>query len=242
MGVGVYPGTDSHVGTVGTVKLSAAQCRQPQRHRTPAWSKVGTGSEPTRNNMQKIYDVILADPPWFFRNYSKDDPHKVNIKGRGQQRHYPTMTESEICAMQIPASKNATLFLWTTWTFMPQALRVIEAWGFQYKTLAWIWVKSNKSGNGFFTGMGYYTRANSEPCLLATRGVPLKVSDRGVLSVIYAPVREHSRKPDEQYSKIERLYPLVKYPDRLELFARRQQPGWDVFGNQVEDSINIKST
>jgi N6-adenosine-specific RNA methylase IME4 len=184
-----------------------------------------------------LYDVILADPPWYFRNYSADDPHEVHDRGRGQQRHYPTMTEDEICALQVPASDNAVLFLWSCWPILPQSLRVIEAWGFEYKTLAWVWVKSNPSGFGFFTGMGYYTRSNSEPCLLATRGSLRKPANRSIQSLIYSPVMQHSRKPDDQYRKIESLYPGMKY---LEMFARRTRPGWDVFGNEVENSIRLQ--
>lgn len=87
-------------------------------------------------------------------------------------------------------------------------------------------------------GMGYYTRSNSEPCLLGVRGKPPKPFDRGILSLIYAPVREHSRKPDEQYGKIERLYPQGPY---LEMFARRPRPGWQVWGNEVESTVEIVS-
>ena len=126
----------------------------------------------------KLYDVILADPPWHFKNYSKDDPHAVIPTSRGQQRHYPTMTEQEICALKVPAKKNAALFLWVSWTILPQALRVIAAWGFEYKTLGFEWIKLNTSGIGWHVGMGYYTRANPEPCLLAVRGdMPVAVHD-----------------------------------------------------------------
>jgi N6-adenosine-specific RNA methylase IME4 len=183
-----------------------------------------------------LYDVILADPPWYFKNYSADNPHELTNRGRGQQRHYPTMTEAEICALNVPANENAVLFLWACWPILPQALRVIESWGFEYKSLAWVWIKANPSGFGFFTGMGYYTRANSEPCLLATRGSLPKPRNRGVQALIYSPVKEHSRKPEEQYSKIERLYPGMRF---LEMFARRRRNGWDAFGNEVKGSINL---
>ena len=138
--------------------------------------------------------------------------------------------------MNIPAKEDAVLFLWACWPILPQALRVIEAWDFEYKSLAWIWIKANKSGFGFFTGMGYYTRANSEPCLLATRGNLPKPANRSIQALIYSPVHEHSRKPDDQYRKIEALYPGKSY---LEMFARRRRPTWDVFGNEVEGSISL---
>jgi len=191
---------------------------------------------PDQPKILLTYDVILADPPWYFRNYSANDPHTVHNRGRGQQRHYPTMTEDEICALKIPAAKDSVLFLWSCWPILPQSLRVIEAWGFEYKSLAWVWIKANRSGMGFFHGMGYYTRANSEPCLLATRGDLPKPANRGIQALIYHPVMEHSRKPDDQYRKIEALYPNMRY---LELFARRKRIGWDVWGNEVESDIQI---
>jgi N6-adenosine-specific RNA methylase IME4 len=147
------------------------------------------------------------------------------------------MSLEDICGLDIGglAAKNAVLFLWSVWPRIFDARAVIESWGFQYKTKAFTWVKSRRNGFGFHFGMGYYTRANDEPCLLATRGnMPVAVHDE--LALIYSPVREHSRKPDEQYGKIERLYPGRRY---LELFARRRRSGWDVFGNQVEGSISL---
>jgi N6-adenosine-specific RNA methylase IME4 len=147
------------------------------------------------------------------------------------------MTLEEICALPIAelTSDNAALFLWSVWPRIFDAQAVITSWGFTYRTIAWVWVKAKKSGFGFFTGMGYYTRANSEPCLLAVRGrMPVLAHD--VLSLIYAPVRKHSQKPDEQYPKIERLYE----GPYLELFARKKHsPKWDVWGNEVESDITL---
>jgi N6-adenosine-specific RNA methylase IME4 len=179
------------------------------------------------------YDVILADPPWHFRNYSGTDPKEVNNRTRGSQAHYPTMTTDELCTLPVAdmAADNAVLFLWSCWPILPDSLRVIEAWGFEYKTLAWVWLKSNPSGFGFFLGMGYYTRSNTEFCLIATRGNPPKPKNRGIMSLIYAPVMEHSRKPDDQYRKIEALYPEMNY---LELFAGRPWPGWSTVGNAID--------
>jgi N6-adenosine-specific RNA methylase IME4 len=184
----------------------------------------------------KNYSVILADPPWHFRNYSADAPGLMHKRSRGANRYYPTMTTDDICKMVIPAADNAVLFMWACWPMMPDALKVIEAWGFEYKTLAWIWIKSNPTGFGFNMGMGYYTRSNSEPCLLATRGKLPKPADRGILSLIYAPILQHSRKPDDQYRKIESLYPGEHY---LELFARRRWPNWDSWGNQAPQGSDI---
>lgn len=190
--------------------------------------------------MTKTFDIILADPPWHFRNYSADEPGMIHERSRGQNRYYPTMLTDDICKLQIPAADNSVLFLWACWPVLPDALRVIKAWGFEYKSLAWIWIKANKTGWGFFQGMGYYTRANSEPCLLATRGNLPKPANRSIMALIYSPVQQHSKKPDDQYRKIEALYPNKSY---LELFARRDgRPGWAYWGNEVESGIEIKET
>ena len=193
------------------------------------------------------YNIVLADPPWWFRNYSADAPGEIHDRSRGAAKYYPTMKTIDIMSIPVNliAEDNALLFLWSVWPLLPDALQVIKAWGFEYKTIAWVWVKANKSGMGFFTGMGYYTRSNSEPCLfatrgdefgsepclLATRGKVQRPENKGIQSLIYSSVREHSRKPDDQYRKIESLYPGKKY---LELFARRERSGWSSWGNEVE--------
>lgn len=194
-------------------------------------------------NTDQKFNIILADVPWYFRNYSADDPHTTHKHSRGQQRHYPVMLTEEICALPVQslAADNAILFFWACWPVLPDALKVIEAWGFEYKSLAWVWIKSNPTGFGHHMGMGYYTRANSEPCLLATRGNLPKPADRGILSLIYAPVLAHSRKPIDQFRKIEALYPASLYPNRLELFARRKQPGWTTIGNGL-DGLDINES
>lgn len=184
------------------------------------------------------YPVILADPPWHFRNYSADAPGMTHERSRGANRYYPTMTTDALCRIDIPSADDAVLFLWACWPMLPDALRVIDAWGFEYKSLAWVWVKANPSYTGFFKGMGYYTRSNSEPCLLATRGKIAKPRNRSVAALIYSPVRQHSRKPDEQYGKIERLYPSGPY---LEMFARRPWRNWHSWGNEIESDIQIES-
>lgn len=176
------------------------------------------------------FRVILADPPWHFQNYAADEPGVLHARSRGANRHYPTMSTDDICRLRIPAARDAVLFLWACWPLLPDALRVITSWGFMYKSVAWVWVKLNRSGKGFHWGTGYYTRANSEPCLLATRGNLPKPSVRDVHALIVSPVRQHSRKPDEQYSKVERLYPRGPH---LELFARQQRPGWAAHGDQT---------
>jgi N6-adenosine-specific RNA methylase IME4 len=118
--------------------------------------------------------------------------------------------------------------LWAVWPVLDDALEVITAWGFEYQTAGFVWVKQNSSGS-LFMGMGYHTRANTEPCLLATRGNPPRLAD-DVHQVIMAPVGEHSAKPDEAYRRIRRLYP----GPCLELFARKRRENWTVWGNEVD--------
>lgn len=180
--------------------------------------------------MKKEYDVILADPPWNFKVWNKEKQG-----GRSISDKYSLMNVEDICALPVQdfAAENCALFMWATWPNIEEAFVVMKAWGFKYRTLGWDWVKAKKSGFGFHFGMGYYTRANTEPCLLAVKG-KMSVSVHDISALIYTPVREHSRKPDEQYEKIEKLYPGMRY---LELFARRKREGWDCFGNEVESDI-----
>jgi N6-adenosine-specific RNA methylase IME4 len=190
--------------------------------------------------MQK-YDVILADPPW---SHSEKPPElwgeellKQNPQARCPARHYPVMSIDAIIDLPISvfATSNCALFMWGCWPLLFEMPAVAEAWGFSYRTIAWVWVKANSTGFGHFMGLGNYTRANTEPCLLFVKG-KMPVATKDVLALIYSPRREHSRKPDEQYGKIERLYPNMRY---LELFARKKREGWDSWGNEVESDIEI---
>lgn len=177
------------------------------------------------------YDVILADPPWSYYAWDKN----TGPNGRTAAKHYNTMSIEQICDIDVGqlANDNAALFLWAVWPDIFRAREVIEAWGFTYRTIAWVWAKLNPSSLGFHYGLGHYTRANTEPCLLAVRGsMPPAVKD--VQALIVSPVRQHSRKPDEQYGKIARLYPDTKC---IELFARRPREGWSVWGNEVESDV-----
>lgn len=178
------------------------------------------------------YDVILADVPWDFKVWNKDTG-----SGRSPSAHYPTMNLDDICALPIKnlANKNCALFFWGVWPRLFDCEKVIKAWGFKYATKAFTWVKMDKTNSRPVMGMGYYTRANDEFCLLATRGhMPVAVHNE--IGLIFAPRRAHSQKPDEQYGKIERLYPNMRY---LELFARERRENWAAFGNEVEGSITL---
>lgn len=171
------------------------------------------------------FKVVLADPPWAFKTYSKKG------MGKSAEKHYQTMTLADICALPVSdiADKNSTLLIWTTGPMYEKTMQVIKAWGFTYKTLGFVWMKKNRKSDGLFVGMGYWTRSNAELCLLATRGKPKRISKR-VRQAILAPVREHSRKPEEAYTRIEELL-AGPY---IELFARTTRPGWTAWGNESE--------
>lgn len=176
-----------------------------------------------------------------FKDYSGHGPNEIHEGIRGAARHYQTMDFEAICNIPVCnlVKDDAVLFLWAYWPMLPQALELIDRWGFTYKTEAWVWAKRNKKSPGWHMGLGFHTRANTEVCLLATRGKGLTRVDKGVLALIEAPVRAHSQKPDEQYELIDRLYgPNMR---KLELFARERHPGWDVWGNEVDSDIDFST-
>lgn len=179
----------------------------------------------------KKYSIIYADPPWAYRTYSKKG------QGRSAESHYPTMSIEDIKALPVGelAAKDCALFLWITFPCLYEALEVLEAWGFSYKTVAFVWVKQNRKNDDLFTGMGYWTRANAEICILATKGHPRRVS-AGVRQVILSHVEEHSKKPDEAR---DRIVQLIGDLPRIELFARQSPEGWDVWGNEVESDVTL---
>ncbi|MDU7524545.1 MAG: MT-A70 family methyltransferase [Roseomonas mucosa] len=168
--------------------------------------------------------MIEADPPWSFTTYSK--------KGWGKtpHAHYDCMSLADIKAMPVPdlAAPNAVLLLWATMPMIPEALEVMAAWGFKHKT-ALPWVKQSKTGRALNFGTGYIFRNCAELLLVGKRGKPPREKSRSERGVIIAPVREHSRKPDETKRKIEALWD----GPYLELFARQSRPGWHGWGNQA---------
>ncbi len=175
------------------------------------------------------YKTICADPPWAYVTRSK----------KGQTRsasvHYNVMTLESIMALPVAdlAADDCVLLLWSLNPMLPHALRVIDAWGFTFKTVGFTWAKTTKRTQESWApkwhfGMGHWTRQNTESILLATRGNPKRIS-KGVRQLFFAPVREHSRKPDTLFDEIERLLP----GPYVELFARSHRLGWDSFGNEV---------
>jgi N6-adenosine-specific RNA methylase IME4 len=176
----------------------------------------------------KKYQIIYADPPWMERGGGK-------IK-RGADRHYDLMKTSDICNLPIKdiAADNAHLYLWTTNNFLTDALKVMESWGFKYKTLI-TWKKN-------LVGLGQYFRGNTEHCLFGVRGnLPYKIIDgkrqQGVTG-FDANRREHSKKPDEMVSMIIKVSDRPGY-NKIELFARDKKEGWDSWGNEIESNINL---
>lgn len=147
------------------------------------------------------------------------------------------MSIDELRALPVEtlAEKDCLLFLWATFPQLPEALRLIQAWGFTFKTVAFVWLKLNKKSPTWFYGLGYWTRGNAEICLLAKRGKPKRRS-AGVHQFIISPVEEHSKKPDVTRDKI---IELAGDLTRVELFARQKTPGWDVWGNEVDSDLSL---
>lgn len=177
------------------------------------------------------FGAIYADPPWHFDVWAEGSARNASSK-------YPTMRMAEIAALPVGdwAAEDCALFIWVTWPKLIESLKIIEAWGFTYKTCGFCWIKADARQREMFrddvdpfVGMGYWTRANSEACLLATRGKPKRLN-MDVRQGVIEPRREHSRKPDCIPQRIERL---VDGP-YLELFARTQRQGWTAWGNQTD--------
>ncbi len=174
----------------------------------------------------KKYQIIYADPAWKFKYYGKSDDRYRRAEG-----HYTVSSLEDMKKIPIKdiADDNCVLFMWAIYPMLSHALELMEAWGFKFKTVAFTWVKKNKTNSDFFFGMGYWTRANCEICLLGTKGKPKRV-DSSVPQLVIANRREHSRKPDEVRKRIVKL--LGDLP-RIELFARDRKQGWDAWGNEV---------
>jgi N6-adenosine-specific RNA methylase IME4 len=186
------------------------------------------------------FGCILADPPWSFLTYGK----KRTTPHRTAEDHYGTMSSDELQAIPVGtvAAKDCALFMWVVDSHLDEAIELGKAWGFDFKTIAFIWCKTTRRTKqfGFFPpetvhriGMGYWTRKQAEVCLLFTKGKPRRIG-KGVRQIIEGPRREHSRKPDETHGRVQAL---VAGP-YLEMFAREPRPGWTVWGNQTDKFSN----
>lgn len=173
----------------------------------------------------KKYNVIYADPPWKYKTWTEG--------GGTAEKHYPTMNLDDIIEMKDTIEKisdnNCILFLWVTFPCLLEGLKVMKEWGFTYKTCGFNWVKRNKKSNTFFFGMGYWTRANSELCLIGTKGTIKRKSNK-VFQIVDTPIEEHSKKPDVVR---DRIVELVGDIPRIELFARQTANNWDCWGNEI---------
>ena len=179
------------------------------------------------------YGAIVADPPWTYENWS------LKGTGRNAGNHYDCMPLDAIMALPVGhlAAPDCALFLWSTGPHMPAVIDVMRAWGFRFSGKAFCWGKRRRCADpddradepgSWHMGMGYTSRANTEDCWLGLIGRPRR-QDAGVRELIIAPVREHSRKPDELYRRVERLYP----GPYLDLFSRQRRAGWDAWGREV---------
>lgn len=177
------------------------------------------------------YKIIYADPPWVYRD-------KCHSGERGAGYKYNLMSPVELAELRPfideIADEDCLLAMWWVPPQPREALALVDAWGFELKTMkGFTWHKLTKNGKDHF-GMGHWTRANSEDCLFAVRGKPKRIC-AGVRQMIHAPVREHSRKPDEAR---DRLVQLMGDVPRIELFARQNHPGWTAWGDEVNLDTN----
>jgi N6-adenosine-specific RNA methylase IME4 len=202
--------------------IRAEEAIQRRTDRLERIVEISKGNEPL--NIAQTYPIILADPPWRYEH------PLFSSCWSDIEDHYPTMTLSEICALPVRAlaAEHALLFLWVPTPKLAEAIKVIEAWDFDYRT-GLVWVKDR-------IGMGSYVRQKHEHLLIARRGeIPMPLPEGRPVSVIEAPRREHSRKPDEAYALIEAMYPQLP---KIELFARRVRPGWACWGNEAPNGLS----
>jgi len=183
------------------------------------------------------YQIVYADPPWQYK-IIKDKNYDKKHVWRDPASHYQTMATEDICKLPIRyvTAEDSILFLWATFPKLLDALQVIEAWGFEYQGSAFLWVKQNINSMSFFEGMGYWTRKNTEPCLLAIKGHPKRIA-KDVPELIVTTIMAHSHKPNEiTRGRIEKICGKLS---RIELFARQKAEGWDSWGNEVPNSVDL---
>lgn len=181
----------------------------------------------------KKYKIIYADPPW---KYNPRANQRTRFGG-GAESHYRLMSMDEIKDLPINeiADADCALFMWCTFPYLEDQIKLFKHWGFKYRTVGFTWIKTNpKNGKPFF-GVGYYAKSNAEVCLMGIKGKMKPVSN-AVSSVIIAPRREHSRKPNEARDRIVELFGDLP---RIELFSRQKTEGWDVWGNEIKSDIEL---
>jgi N6-adenosine-specific RNA methylase IME4 len=178
----------------------------------------------------KKYNIIYADPPWTYKEdhtTNKRSTQKFKVQSKRWLDNLPISSITD---------KDCALFLWMTMPMLNVCWDLIENWGFKYKTVAFTWVKKNKIKQNYFWGMGRWTRANAELCLLCTKDKPKRIS-ASVHSIIDTPIGKHSQKPTEIRERIVKL--LGDIP-RIELFAREKVVGWDCWGDEIKSDIQLE--
>lgn len=176
-----------------------------------------------------MYSIIYADPCW---DYAGQKQHNGEVDTLGAEHHYPTLSVSKLKTLDVKSisEPNALLFMWTSSPHLDQAIELMKAWGFQYKTVAFVWDKQK-------VNPGYYTMSQCELCLVGKRGsIPKPRGTRNERQFLSAMRGRHSEKPEEVRARIERMFPTQR---KVELFSRTSAEGWDVWGNECPNSIEI---
>lgn len=177
-----------------------------------------------------MYEVLYADPCW---DYDGREQHNTKTANKSVKHHYNTIKTDTLKTLDVASitAPNAVLFLWTSSPHLDQAIDLMKAWGFAYKTIAFVWDKQK-------VNPGYYTMSQCEICLVGKKGtIPTPRGSRNERQFLSEMRGRHSAKPTEIRKRIERMFPTQK---KLELFAREKVDGWDVWGNEVEGSIPIR--
>ena len=178
----------------------------------------------------KKYEIIYADPPWQY--HSKQTFKRGGVRFHRLEEEYQTVSTEEMCSWEVSkiAAKDCAIFMWATDSHIKDAIRLMEAWGFKYVTVAFVWVKQTNKGN-LVSNVGAWTMKNCELCLFGTRGAMRKhKKSNKVKQLFYAERTEHSKKPGCVRSFIEEMFGDLP---RIELFARQRADGWDAWGNEV---------
>ena len=172
------------------------------------------------------YKIIYADPAWVYKD-------KSNAGKRGADHKYKTTPTDEMGEIikKIDVCKDSVCLMWCTYPQLPEGLKLMDLWGFKFKTVAFTWVKKNKVSDSFFMGMGHHTRGNPEIVLLGIKGKGVKRINAGIRNLQIHRLAEHSRKPNEIRKEIVKLYGDIP---RIELFAREQLEGFDVWGDETK--------
>ncbi len=180
------------------------------------------------------YEVIYCDPPWKYNNRMTAGKKDGNWVDSGAAiDHYPTMTFKELLSLNVKkfCSSDCILFMWTTGPFLAESIDLIRGWGFEYKTMGFVWDKDAILP-------GFYTMSRNEFCLIGKRGrIPQPRGARNVRQYHQEKRSRHSAKPDEFRKRIEEMFPTQR---KLEMFARIKKPGWDIWGNELTNDITME--